>query len=99
MTVTFDPPKRLWTLSERGIDFAVDADRVFANDTWTIVADRSDYREVRWLTIGWLNDRMVFVVWTQRGEVRHIISMRYCHAKEQTKFLKRFDLEQSKRGP
>jgi uncharacterized DUF497 family protein len=89
--VTFDPPKRLWTLSERGIDLAVDAEKVFAGDTWTVAADRFDYGEVRWLTIGWLNDRMAFVVWTERGADRHVISMRYCHAKEQARFLKRFD--------
>ena len=93
MSITFDPPKRLRTLVERGIDFAVDADKVFAGVTRTVVNDRDDYGEVRQLTIGWLNDRMVFMVfmvWTQRGADRHIISMRYCHAKEQARFLKRF---------
>jgi uncharacterized DUF497 family protein len=93
VAITFDPPKRLRTLSERGIDFAVDAEKVFAGDTRTIVDDRFDYGEVRRLTIGWLNDRMVFMVWTQRGENRHIISMRYCHAKEQARFRSRFDHE------
>jgi uncharacterized DUF497 family protein len=93
VAITFDPPKRLRTLSERGIDFAVDAEKVFAGETRTIVDDRFDYGEVRRLTIGRLNDRMVFMVWTQRGENRHIISMRYCHAKEQARFFNRFDHE------
>jgi uncharacterized protein len=75
---------------ERGIDFAAEADKVFAGDTRTVVSDRDDYGEVRQLTIGWLDDRMVFMVWTQRGADRHIISMRYCHVKEQARFLKRF---------
>jgi uncharacterized DUF497 family protein len=26
--------------------------------------------------------RLVVMVWTQRGEMRHVISMRHCHAKE-----------------
>jgi uncharacterized DUF497 family protein len=93
VAITFDPPKRLQTLVERGIDFAVDADKVFAGETRTVVNDLRDYGEVRQLTIGWLNDRMVFMVWTQRGADRHIISMRYCHAKEQARFLKRFGRE------
>ena len=92
MSVTFDPPKRHWTLRERGIDFEVDAEMVFAGRTVSWVDDRFDYGEERQLTVGWLNDRMVMMVWTQRS-VRHIISMRYCHAKEQAKFLKRFGHE------
>ena len=90
MKVTFDPPKRLVSLRERGIDFATDAEKVFAGRTVTFV-DRFDYGEVRWLTIGWLNERMVVVVWTERPPDRHIISMRYCHAKEAEKFIRGFD--------
>jgi uncharacterized protein len=26
---------------------------------------------------------MVVIVWTPRGDARHVISMRYCHAKEE----------------
>jgi uncharacterized protein len=54
--VTFDPAKRLVTLRERGIDFATDAEKVFAGDTATFFARRSDYGEVREITAGLLND-------------------------------------------
>jgi uncharacterized DUF497 family protein len=91
LKVTFDPAKRLVTLRERGIDFATDAEKVFAGDTATFAAKRSDYGEVREVTAGWLNGRTVIMVWTQRGEARHIISMRYCHAKEAEKFIRSFD--------
>jgi uncharacterized DUF497 family protein len=91
LKVTFDPAKRLVTLRERGIDFASDAEKVFAGDTATFVARRSDYGEVREVTAGWLNGRTVIMVWTQRGEARHIISMRYCHAKEAEKLIRGFD--------
>jgi uncharacterized DUF497 family protein len=86
--ITFDPAKRLATLRERGIDFATDAEKVFAGDTATFDAKRSDYGEV---TAGLLNGRTVIMVWTQRGEARHIISMRYCHAKEAEKFIRGFE--------
>jgi uncharacterized DUF497 family protein len=38
--VTFDPAKRLVTLQERGVDFATDAEKVFAGDTATMVDKR-----------------------------------------------------------
>ena len=88
MEITFDPAKRIATLRERGIDFATDAEKVFAGDTATFDAKRSNYGEFREITAGWLNGRTVIMVWTQRGEARHIISMRYCHAKEAEKFIR-----------
>jgi uncharacterized DUF497 family protein len=91
LKLTFDPAKRLFTLRERGIDFATDAEKVFAGDTATFFARRSDYGEVREITAGLLNGRTVIMVWTQRGEARHIISMRHCHAKEAEKFIRGFD--------
>lgn len=63
VTVTFDPVKRLVTLQERGLDFATDAEKVFAGDAATFVDDRFDYGEVRRLTVGWMNGRMVVMVW------------------------------------
>jgi uncharacterized DUF497 family protein len=77
MKTTFDPGKRAWTLENRGLDFAMDAERVFSGETVTGVDDRFDYGEVRQISAGFLGDRMVVIVWTQRGTSRHIISMRY----------------------
>ena len=85
MTITFDPAKRRKTLSDRGIDFA-DATRVFAGRTVTVIDDRFDYGEVRYISAGHLDGRMVVMVWTRRGENRHVISMRYCHAKEEKRW-------------
>jgi uncharacterized DUF497 family protein len=93
LKVAFDPAKRLVALRARGIDFATDAEKVFAGRKATFADDRFDYGEVRLVTIGWLNERMVIMIWTERGVDRHIISMRYCHAKEEAKLLKRFERE------
>ncbi|HVG50271.1 MAG TPA: BrnT family toxin [Xanthobacteraceae bacterium] len=82
MKIDFDPAKRDLTLRHRNLDFAR-AGEVFAGRTATIVDDRFDYGETRLITAGHLEDRLVVMVWTQRGEVRHIISMRHCHAKEE----------------
>ena len=80
--MTFDPAKRERTLRHRNLDFARAAE-VFAGRTATIVDERFDYGETRFITAGQLDSRVVVMVWTQRGDARHIISMRHCHAKEE----------------
>ena len=79
---SWDEAKRRRTLAERGLDFA-DAKLVFAGLRVTVVDDRCDYGEPRFITAGYLRDRFVVVVWTPRGEGRHIISMRHGHADEE----------------
>lgn len=81
MDLTYDPKKRAKTLSERGLDFD-DAVHVFAGTTINLLDDRKDYGEPRWLTYGQLNGRMVALVWTPRGNNRHIISMRKANDRE-----------------
>jgi len=38
------------------------------------------------ITVGWLDNRMVVMVWTQRGEARRIISMRKANGREQERY-------------
>lgn len=90
MLVTFDPAKRDATLAERGLDFA-DTVTVFAGLTLDWRDERADYGEVRWITIGHLAGRMVVVVWTARGESRHVISMRKANDREQARFRDRLE--------
>ena len=90
MEITFDPAKRAVTLAERGLDFE-DAAELFRGDTLDSPDDRRDYGELRMLTVGHLRGRMVIVVWTPRGNARHVISMRKANAREKTRFGKRFE--------
>ncbi len=76
-----DPAKRAKTLAERGLDF-FDAESVFAGPTVTLEDIRRDYGERRHQTYGLLRARWVQVVWTARGDTRHVISMRHCHERE-----------------
>ncbi|TFW12500.1 BrnT family toxin [Brevundimonas intermedia] len=85
MRITFDPSKRERTLAERGLDFARAA-AVFDGDHLTFEDDRHDYGERRLITIGPLTDRMVVLVWTPRGEARHVISMRKANDREQRRY-------------
>ena len=87
MRITYDAQKRAKTLSERGLDFE-DAPLVFSGDSYEEVDDRRDYGEIRWLTVGLLAGRLTMVVWTPRGDARHIISMRKCNEREQRHYLR-----------
>jgi uncharacterized protein len=84
----FDPEKRAFTLETRGLDMA-DASKVFELDNVTFEDRRREYDETRMITFGYLERRMVVLVWTLRGEVRRIISMRKANDREQALYLER----------
>ena len=86
--ISYDPAKRAATLADRGLDFA-DAALVFAGDTATEPDDRRDYGERRFITAGLLRGRLVVLVWTPRGNVRRVISMRAMHDKEAERWQRR----------
>lgn len=85
MLVSFDPEKRALTLQQRGLDFA-DAYKVFQAKHFTAPDLRQEYAELRNITIGYLDDRMVVIVWTKRDDSRRIISMRKANEREIKKF-------------
>jgi uncharacterized protein len=88
MIITYDPEKRRLILENRGLDLAHSIE-VFAGPTLTIRDDRQDYGEVRWITIGLLDLRMVVLVWTARGKSRRVISMRKANDREQAIYSSR----------
>lgn len=81
MKVEFDQTKRDLTLKIRGLDF-LDAPKVFAGKTFSLVDDRKDYGEVRHITYGFLEDRPVVIVHVERDNLMRIISMRHAHKEE-----------------
>ena len=85
MRITFDPVKRDWTLINRGLDF-LDVPKVFAGPQFQFEDSRADYGESRIVTVGLLGGRMLILVWTARGDARHIISMRKANEKEQRRY-------------
>lgn len=52
---------------------------------------RETYNELRYITLGKLDERMVVIVWTPRGEIRRIISMRKANEREQTRYAHKLD--------
>jgi uncharacterized DUF497 family protein len=85
MRITFDAVKREKTLRERGLDFAR-ARVVFDGLTITLPDQRQDYGEPRFITAGWLDERLIVLVWTPRGLARRIISMRKANEREIDKY-------------
>jgi uncharacterized DUF497 family protein len=73
--IEYDDAKREKTLAERGLDFRR-VGEVF--DGWCLTRpdDRKDYGEVRQISIGRLEDKIVVMVWTQRADAVRVISMR-----------------------
>ena len=88
MQVSYDPIKRQRTLQERGLDFE-DAVSVWAGLHFDQVDNRKDYGEVRIISIGMIERRMVVLVWTERNGVRHVISMRKANEREQRRYAAR----------
>ncbi|MBF0153628.1 MAG: BrnT family toxin [Magnetococcales bacterium] len=90
MRITYDPTKRDWTLAKRGLDF-LRAPEVFAGEQYTRQDVREDYGEPRFITVGILDERMVVLVWTPRGNARHIISLRKANEREQARYRSHLD--------
>jgi uncharacterized DUF497 family protein len=73
--ITFDPAKNERNLRERGIDFGLAAEfdfdsAIFRQDT------RKDYGEVRMRALGYIGETLHALVFTMRGSVVRVISLR-----------------------
>ena len=66
------------------------AEEVFTDGHLTVEDTRKDYGEVRSITIGFLDRRMVVMVWTQRREAIRIISLRKANDREKALYTPRF---------
>jgi uncharacterized DUF497 family protein len=83
--LTWDESKRQITFAQRGLDFA-DAAQVFAGKAFEFEDTRQNYGECRMICFSYLAGRLVVVGYVQRGESRHIFSMRKANEREIAKF-------------
>lgn len=88
MNIEWDEKKRQINLHKHGIDF-IRIEAVFEGETFTIKDDRYDYGEIRFVTFGFLEGRVVAVVHTDNFQSRRIISVRKATKNEQIKFYKK----------
>jgi uncharacterized DUF497 family protein len=90
MEITCDPNKRTQTIEDRGLDF-MDATYIFMGRHFTIEDNRKDYGEIRQITVGFLQERMMVVGWVQRGDSRHVFTMRKANEREINKYRERLE--------
>jgi len=84
----WDERKRCSNLRKHRLDFA-DCAAVFSGGIATVVDDRCDYGEMRFLTFGLLRDRVVVVVHTEAGGIIRVISMRKAALHEQKAYFEK----------
>jgi len=89
--IEYGENKRIATLEARGLDMARSC-AILDGPTLTVRDSRKEYGEERNISIGFLDDVMVVLVWTLRGDVHRIISMRKANERERRFYAERFDL-------
>ena len=82
----WDEAKSEWTRRHRGFSFDRAA-RIFASAVHSIPDDRRDYGEERSIAIGESEGEVLVVVYTDRGDVRRIISARQASRRERQLWL------------
>lgn len=83
MSYQWDEAKRIETLETRGIDFR----DIYYFDWATAQHSRSDRGgEVRWASLGMIDNRLYHVVWTERAGSTRIISMRKANSRENREY-------------
>lgn len=87
MGFDWDEDKRKSNLRDHGIDF-VGIEQLFDGETVTILDDRFDYGEERFVTFGLLEGRVVAVVHTETDELIRIISVRKATKNEESSYFK-----------
>lgn len=82
MQFEWDEAKNRRNIRKHGIDFA-DAVDIFNHPMMTLLDEREDYGEDRWLSIGWIQMLIGVVVYTERdGDAIRILSARKATRRE-----------------
>ena len=87
MRFEWDEAKRQANIKLHRLDF-VQVESVFASDAFTLLDDRFDYGEIRFLTLGMLNGRVVAIAHTETDEITRIISVRKASKNEEELYYK-----------
>jgi uncharacterized DUF497 family protein len=82
----WDEEKRQTNLAKHGVDFA-DVLRFYWASAKTQVDQRRDYGEERFESSGLIGERLFVLVYTPRGKVRRLISLRKANAREVERWL------------
>ena len=85
--ISWDELKRDENICKHNIDLAV-IEPVFDQPMVTMEDDRHPYGELRLQSLGLWQARVIFLVWTPRGEdTAHLISCRYASRQESADYF------------
>lgn len=87
--ISYDEHKRQRNLAKHGIDFSV-CEAVFDSPMLTVEDAHETYGKQRLKSLGWLNERVVVLVWTDRLSGPHLISCRDGDHRETQRYFKAF---------
>jgi uncharacterized DUF497 family protein len=81
LTIEFDRGKNIANVAKHGVDMAAAAEFDFETaETWTDT--RLSYGEMRTIAIGFIGLRLHVLVFTMRGQIMRVISLRKANRKE-----------------
>ncbi len=89
MAIEWDNTKNQLNIEKHDLDFG-DAYKILENPIITKIDDRIDYREKRWIGIGKLEQVIVVLVYTKRGNNKRIISIRKANKIERKIYNEQF---------
>ncbi|HMN74288.1 MAG TPA: BrnT family toxin [Rhodoblastus sp.] len=85
VTLEWDERKREKTLAERGLDFA-DVAAADWDIAFTVEDVRTDYNEVRFVTMAPIGNRLCVFAWCRRGDALRVISLRRANERERSRY-------------
>lgn len=86
MEITFDPAKDESNQQKHGVSLGLAA-RIEWSEVWFEVDARRDYSEVREIGYSVIEGRLYCVVYTQRRDTMHIISLRKANRREVRRYV------------
>lgn len=87
MDIEFDPAKNVRNIAERGLSFELAAEFDFTT-ALVAVDSRRAYGETRYEAIGWIGHALHVLVFTIRGDVLRVISLRRANKRERSRYEK-----------
>lgn len=87
MNFEWDEDKRLSNIEKHGFDF-VGIEAVFEGETITILDDRFDYGEERFITFGLLDGRIAAIAHTETNDLIRVISVRKAMTNEEINYFR-----------
>ena len=81
MKYEWDDSKRKANIAKHGVDF-LSAEKFDWSTAIEVIDDRSDYGEERWITLGYVGNRLHVMIYTDRIDTIRIISLRKADKRE-----------------